>query len=70
MEVVILINPCGECIVDAMCKDPCEELNEYLKVELPPSHNYWVTRVAEYFRNGKCGFCYLGHHILKVIYYE
>ncbi len=31
-------DPCNGCIVDSMCKTPCEELNKYLTANIKKPH--------------------------------
>lgn len=65
-----MTNPCSQCIVKAMCIEPCYMLTTYLKKNLPVKYGHWPERVAERFVNRECSFIYLGNTILKVIYHD
>ena len=61
-----ILNTCGECIVQAICKDPCNDFISYLAINLPPYEQFRPISTAWRVRTGISRIIYLGNHIISV----
>jgi len=65
------MNPCEQCIVDAMCKHPCDLLVDYLKDNLPnPDYHHWqYGTISKALRERVWKLSYLDNKLSGVEHY-
>ncbi len=47
-----MVNPCNECIVRAMCENPCDELIQEIRIKINDFHGINPKYIAKQLRTG------------------